>query len=116
MKCITRMKSVALMVAAVFVCASLQLAAQQHAGLDILPFEKVAPRPAQFPLKTDRMLYTDEEIAMARRNVATYPGAKRIADRIIKAADYWIDWEDQDIIDVMAGAEVPRAFALSALG
>lgn len=109
-------KSVGVFVAAVLACLSPRLEAQQHAGLRILPFEEVAPRAPQYPLKTDRMLYSDEEIAMARRNVATYPGAKRIADGIIKAADYWIDWEDEDIIHIMAGAEVPRAFALSALG
>lgn len=116
MKCIAQLKGVTLIVHGFLLCQSLQLAAQQHVGLDILPFEEVAPRAAQFPLKTDRMLYSDEEIAVARRNVATYPGAKRIAESITEAANYWIDWEDQDIIHVMAGAEVPRAFALSALG
>ncbi|MEC3878311.1 heparinase II/III domain-containing protein [Parapedobacter sp. 10938] len=90
--------------------------AQQHAELDTIPFALVAPRTAQFPLKTDRMFYSDDEIALARHHVATHAGAKRIADRIIKAADYWVDWKNQDIVDVMAGAQVPRAFDLNAKG
>ncbi len=90
--------------------------AQQHAKLDTIPFEYVAPRPAQFPLKTDRLFYSDDEIAVARNNVATNAGAKKIADKIIQGADYWIDWDDQDIVDLMASAQVPRAFDLNAKG
>src|SRR5690606_10632065 len=85
-------------------------------SLPIPPFKQEPPRATEFPLKTDRLIYTDAEIDVARKNVASFPSARTIADKIIQSADYWIDWDDQAIIDLMASAQVPRAFDLSAAG
>src|SRR3954464_7841219 len=43
-------------------------------------------REPAYPLKTKRTLVSGEEIARARENVARYPGAKKLADQIIKEA------------------------------
>lgn len=90
--------------------------AQTSNELPIPPFKPEPPRTAGFALKTDRLFYSDQEIDVARKNMATHTGAKKIADNIIKSADYWIDWTDQAIVDLMASAQVPRAFDLNANG
>ncbi len=90
--------------------------AQSPNALSIPPFRQEQPRVTQFALKTDRLFYTDQEIDVARKNIASITGARKIADKIISSADYWMDWEDQAILDLMANAQVPRAFDLSAAG
>jgi len=74
---------------------------------EILPGREHAP---QFPPKDARTLFTDVEIAMARDNVANYPAARAVADKIILEADYWAAWTDQALRAVIPSAEVPRAF------
>ena len=76
---------------------------------EILPPRVHAP---QFPPKDARTLFTDVEIAMARDNVANYPAARAVADKIIKEADYWADWTDEALREVVPSAEVPRSFEL----
>ena len=66
-------------------------------------------RTPQFPLKSARTLHTDAQIAAARANVARFAAAKAVADHIIKEADYWKDWSDQSLHDLVTTAEVPRA-------
>src|SRR4051812_43091509 len=73
------------------------------------------PTP-QFPLKSKRMLYSDEEIARAKENVKKYPAAKAVQDKIIKSADVWLNWSDADIRFLLTDSSVPRAFAVSASG
>ncbi|GGG85792.1 hypothetical protein GCM10007415_18980 [Parapedobacter pyrenivorans] len=90
--------------------------AQQHSGFMLPSFKQEPPRVAQYPLKTDRLFYSDSDIEIARRNITANTGAKRIANDIINAADYWVGWEDQAILDLMADARVPRAFDLNATG
>jgi hypothetical protein len=67
-------------------------------------------RTPQFPLKDARTLFTDAEIRQARENVAKFPAAKKVADEIIKVADYWVEWTDQALQDLISTAEVPRSF------
>ena len=84
-----------------------------------IPHDVILPpkvRTPQFRLKTARTLHTDADIAAARANVAHYPGAKAIADHIIAEANYWADWSDQSLYDLVTTAEVPRAVELSNLG
>ena len=95
-------------------CSSLW--AQTPQDLSIPPFKEEPPRVAQFPLKTDRLIHTDAEIEIARQNIDSFASARKIADQIIRSADYWIDWDDQAIINLMASAQVPRAFDLNATG
>src|SRR5437016_761295 len=73
------------------------------------------PTP-KYPLKNKRMLYSDDEIARIKENVATHPGAKAVANAIIKGADAWVDWPDADLRFLLTDANVPRAFAASASG
>lgn len=65
-------------------------------------------RTPQFPLKDARTLFTEEEIAQARSNVAHYPAAKKVADEILADANYWVEWSDVALRDLIASAEVPR--------
>lgn len=65
-------------------------------------------RAPQFPLKDARTLFSAAEIARARANVAAYPTAKKLADEIVAAADYWVTWDDAALRDLIATAEVPR--------
>ncbi len=67
-------------------------------------------RQPQYPLKTARTLWTDSEIAQARQNVAKYPQAKKIEDEILKKADYWLDWKDEDLVQFITDSRVPRAW------
>lgn len=76
---------------------------------EILPPRDHAP---QFPAKDARTLFTDVEISTARDNVANYPAARAVADKIIKKADYWAEWTDAALRDVISTAEVPRSFEL----
>ena len=81
-----------------------------HPALKVGEILPVRPRPPRFPLKDARTLFTDAEVAQARANVARYPAARALAEGYIKDADYWVDWTDEALRDVVTGAEVPRAF------
>ena len=73
-------------------------------------------RTPQFPLKDARTLFSDAEIQQARSNIAKYPAMRAAADGFIKEANYWVDWSDEDLRDVVTSAEVPRAFDLCTAG
>jgi hypothetical protein len=81
-----------------------------HPALKVGEILPVRPRTPQFPLKDARTLFTDAEIAQARANVAQYPAARALMDGYIKDANYWVDWTDEALRDVVTSAEVPRAF------
>ena len=76
---------------------------------EILPPRVHTP---QFPPKDRRTLFTDAEISQARKNVSLYPAAKKVADDIRKEADYWAEWTDESLRDLVTSAEVPRSFEL----
>ena len=78
--------------------------------------EKDAHRTPQFPLKTDRVLFSDDEIQLARDNVAKYPAAKKLADGIVAAADAMLALPDQQVRDLIPTADVPRAFNVGTAG
>lgn len=88
-------------------------------GMVAVGAEEAVLRTPQFPLKDKRQLLTDDQIALARRNVAAYPSAKALADGIIEAANRWLEcsrgslaraWSDQDVRRLIPSAKVPRAF------
>ena len=83
------------------------------ARADLLPPKSRGP---QYPLKTQRMLLTDAEIALARENVRQYPAAKAIADTIVARADAWMAWSDADLRALAPTADVPRAFNVGTAG
>ncbi len=73
-------------------------------------------REPHFPLKTQRMLVTDEQIATARKNVETYDQARAIAGTVIERADEWMAWDDAALRDLVPTADVPRAFNVGTAG
>lgn len=73
-------------------------------------------RTPQFPLKDKRQLLTDEQIALARQNVTTYPAAKTIADQIVAQANAWLEWTDADVRQLIPSWKVPRAFDVGTEG
>ena len=72
--------------------------------------ESLPPRghAPQFPPKDARTLFSEVQITTARDNVARYPAARAVADKIIKEANYWADWTDKTLRAVVPTAEVPR--------
>jgi len=73
-------------------------------------------RPREWPLKRSRSLWTDAEIAQARRNVEQYPGARKLRDACVKAADGMLKWSDEALKERIPTAEVPRAFNVGTVG
>ena len=86
------------------------------AAVHVVRAEAEAPREPQFPLKTSRVIYTDEAIRQARDNIAKYASAKELADRVITAADAWLGWEDPALRALIPDARVPRAFNVGTAG
>jgi len=93
-----------------------KLMSEQKARVVIPPFKQVPDRTPQNPLKTKKMIFTDAEVKMARENVAKYPQAKELQQKIIAAADPWLKWSDEDLRDLLPSAQVPRAFDLNVHG
>lgn len=85
-------------------------------SLVIPPFQPVPERSPGFPLKTARMIYREADIVKARTNLDRYEEARKVRDRILKAADAWLAHSDSAIIALMPDARVPRAFDLNPKG
>ena len=85
-------------------------------NLQIPPFKKKAERVPQYPLKTKRMIFTEDDLAIARLNIERYPKAKKVKETIVKAADQWLSWADEDLHDLLPSGRVPRDFDLNAKG
>jgi hypothetical protein len=62
------------------------------------------------PTKQSRSLTSDAEIRQIRDNIAEYPKAKAIADKIIKAADEWVARPDRYVWEMIPPSDIPRAF------
>ena len=88
----------------------------KKSALQIPPFKEKAERTPQYPLKTKRMIFTEDDLATARLNMQRYPKAKQVKERIVKAATQWLSWADEDLRDLLADARVPRSFDLNAKG
>jgi hypothetical protein len=73
-------------------------------------------RDLKYPPKTQRTLWSDSEIGQARENVKRYPQAKKLADSIIKEADYWCEFPDEQLIALITDSRVPRAFETGTSG
>ena len=61
-------------------------------------------------MKKSRSLTSDAEIRQIRDNIAKYPKAKAIADKIIKAADEWVARPDRHVWEMIPPSDIPRAF------
>src|SRR5690606_9550635 len=84
--------------------------------LVIPPFQPVAERTLQNPLKNKRTLFTDAEVSLAKNNISKHPEAKELRDRIVNAAEPWLEWTDEELRKLMPDARVPRGFDLSVKG
>jgi len=61
-------------------------------------------------MKKTRSLTSDAELRQIRENIAEYPKAKAIADKIIKAADEWVARSDRYVWEMIPPSDIPRAF------
>jgi hypothetical protein len=89
---------------------------EQKTKFVIAPFVDVPPRTPKFPLKTQRMIYSEKDVKIARENIEKHPEAKAVRDNIVAAADKWIEWSDEDLRKLLTSARVPRAFDLNVHG
>lgn len=85
-------------------------------NLVIPPFKQVPERVARFQLKDSRSLYSDGDIQLAKKNIEQYPSAQKIMRDILILADYWLGFTENEILDAMPDARVPRGFDLCAKG
>ena len=58
-------------------------------------------------------LHTPEQIRLARQRVADDPTAKKFAERIMSAAEPWLDRDDAFIRDFVPEASVPRGYIVN---
>ncbi len=73
-------------------------------------------REPQWPLKTSRVLLSDEQIRRARQLCRTDTAATKIKDAIVQHAAYWAEKTDKQLRELLPGGEVPRAFNVSTEG
>jgi len=78
--------------------------------------ESRALRSPKYPLKTQRLIFTADDVRIAHENVRRYPQAKAIADKIVRRASEWLDWPDEKLLACIATPDVPRAFNVSTAG
>ncbi|MBN1901527.1 heparinase II/III family protein [Candidatus Sumerlaeota bacterium] len=76
----------------------------------------IIQRSPQWHLKTSRTLLSDEEIARARKACVDNEDAKKIKDKILENADYWMTKSEDELRQLLPGPEVPRAFNVSSKG
>ena len=64
--------------------------------------------PRRSGAKQSATLWTSDQVANARRNVARYDWARAELERIRDACQPWLDRSDEEIWDLVTGQEVPR--------
>ncbi len=82
---------------------------KDHAGL-------TGNRQVQFPLKSESLIYDENDVKLARAKIARGGIAREIADDIVESAEKWISWRDQDLRNLIPDASVPRSFDLNPKG
>lgn len=78
--------------------------------ITIPPFKQMPDRTPQFPLKTQRMLYSNEDVKRARENVRLNAEARKVQENVVQAANSWVCRSDAELRALMPDARVPRAF------
>jgi hypothetical protein len=73
-------------------------------------------RTPQFPLKTSRVLLTDEQINHARSLAETDRIAGNVSDHYVEASTFWLNRTDEQILRLIPPASVPRAFNVGTAG
>lgn len=67
---------------------------------------------SQYPLKAHSLIYTPQEVEMARKKIDDLPSAQKLAEKIIAAAEKWVEWSDEDLMALIPEGSVPRSFDL----
>lgn len=67
-------------------------------------------------LKDKRVLLNDQQIALARLRIRIDPDARKLSESIIKQADKWVRWADDDMRNLITSAKLPRAIDVSSEG
>lgn len=74
------------------------------------------PRQPQWPLKTDRTLFTDTQLARVRQLCSSNVSAIALKDRTVADAAYWVAMPDEQLYQVLPDSRVPRAMNVSSRG
>lgn len=74
----------------------------------------IGTRTPQWPLKTQRRLYSEEQMVQARMLTSTHPDAIVLKNNIVASADYWLSVPDEQLFFVLPDQRVPRAVDVSA--
>ncbi len=91
-------------------------AQQNSVEPDMPEFKFVPTRLPGYPLKTETLIYTSVNVQKALYNIKHFGKAKAIKETILRSADKWLEWEDEDIRFIMTDARVPRGFDLNPQG
>lgn len=73
-------------------------------------------RTPQWPLKTDRVLLTEQQIQRARTLCETDESAAAVRERLLESVEYWADRSDRELHDLLPDGRVARAFNVSTEG
>jgi len=76
----------------------------------------IGNRKPQWPLKTARTLFTDQQIARARQLCESNKDAMALQRSIMSKAEYWVKKSDKQLRELLPDARVPRAFNVSTEG
>ena len=76
----------------------------------------LAPRKPQWPLKTSRVLMTDEEVARVRERCRRDKAAADYRDYIVRRVSDWAAMSAEELRSLLPDSRVPRAFDVSAKG
>lgn len=107
------MTRIILVILAILFARNANVAAQPSSRPTTTTKPSIVRKP-QWPLKDRRTLFTDDEIARARANVAKHESAKHVADGYVKLADEWLAWDDAKLAALIPSAAVPRDWGISA--
>lgn len=62
------------------------------------------------------MMYSDSLLSLAKNNILLYESANDIQKNILKNADYWLTFTDDELAALITTAAVPRSFDLCSEG
>ena len=69
-----------------------------------------------YPLKSQSLIYTEEEVAVAKNKISNIDNARKLAQTIVQSAEKWVEWDDQELRALIPDGSVPRSFDLNAEG
>jgi len=76
----------------------------------------IGNRKPQWPLKTSRTLYSDQQIARARKLCESAENAIAFRRGVVRNAEYWVKKTDEQLREMLPDSRVPRAFNVSTEG